>query len=126
MLDLVQHVLYSTPSHCVTAPVGHWGPYSPDPLRRGAPYDLSKKGRNMLDLVQHVLYSTPSHCVTAPVGHWGPYSPDPLRRFALHALTLVYVKNILELPFPTTFSLPFVVQSSLEETLNDILPCICG
>ncbi len=27
----------STPSHFVTAPVGHWGPYSPDPLRRFAP-----------------------------------------------------------------------------------------
>ena len=27
----------STPSPFGTAPVGHWGPYSPDPLRRSAP-----------------------------------------------------------------------------------------
>lgn len=26
-------------SHYVTAPVGHWGLYSPDPLRRSAPID---------------------------------------------------------------------------------------
>ena len=29
---------FSTPSHFVTAPVGHWGPDSPDPLGRYARY----------------------------------------------------------------------------------------
>ena len=29
----------STPSPFGTAPVGHWGPYSPDPLRSSAPID---------------------------------------------------------------------------------------
>ena len=29
--------LLFTPSPCGTAPVGHWGAFSPDPLRRYAP-----------------------------------------------------------------------------------------
>ena len=28
---------HPTPSRFATAPVGHWGPYSPNPLRRFAP-----------------------------------------------------------------------------------------
>ena len=57
-----------------TAPVGHWGPYSPNPLRRFA--------------LRALYLSPPVPYGTAPVGHWGPYSPNPLRRFALRALYL--------------------------------------
>ena len=58
----------STPSPFGTAPVGHWGPYSPDPLRRSA---------------LRALFFTPQSLRDSPRwGHWGPYSPDPLRRSA--------------------------------------------
>ena len=35
---------FSTPSHFVTAPVGHWGPDSPDPLGRYAPSGVITSG----------------------------------------------------------------------------------
>ncbi len=36
---ILPYNISSTPSPFGTAPVGHWGPYSPDPLRRSAPID---------------------------------------------------------------------------------------
>lgn len=33
---ILPYNISSTPSPFGTAPVGHWGPYSPDPLRRSA------------------------------------------------------------------------------------------
>ena len=69
-------VPYSTPVTIVTAPEGHWGPDSPDPLRRSAPGGLAKRP----ELCS--LFNPPVTIVTAPEGHWGPDSPDPLRRSA--------------------------------------------
>ena len=68
----------------VTAPVGHWGPYSPAPLSRYARF-------------AHV-FSTPSHFVTAPVWHWGPYSPDPLGRFARYAHVFFNPQSLRDSP----------------------------
>ena len=82
-----------------TAPVGHWGPDSPNPLRRYAlralylspPVASRQPLRGMGTGFPKPLASlrtacaipfTPSRFATAPVGHWGPYSPNPLRRFA--------------------------------------------
>ena len=67
----------STPSPFGTAPVGHWGPYSPDPLRRSALR------------AQYLL--PPSPFGTAPVGHWGAYSPNPLRRSAPIDSSYIYI-----------------------------------
>ena len=36
---ILPYNISSTPSPFGTAPVRHWGPYSPDPLRRSAPID---------------------------------------------------------------------------------------
>ena len=68
----------------VTAPVGHWGPYSPAPLSRYARF-------------AHV-FSTPSHFVTAPVWHWGPYSPDPLGRYARYAHVFFNPQSLRDSP----------------------------
>ena len=37
---ILPYNISSTPSPFGTAPVGHWGPYSPAPLRRSAPMGL--------------------------------------------------------------------------------------
>ena len=52
----------STPSPFGTAPVGHWGPYSPDPLRRSA--------------LRALFFHPPSHYVTAPGGGTGDRIPQ--------------------------------------------------
>ena len=70
---ILPYNISSTPSPFGTAPVGHWGPYSPDPLRRSA--------------LRALFLFTPQSLRDSPRwGHWGPYSPDPLRRSALRAL----------------------------------------
>ncbi len=93
-----------TPSPFGTAPVGHWGAVSPNPLRRYALRALSFHPQSLRDSPGGALGSglpkTPcvaTHCVrfpftpspfgTAPVGHWGAVSPNPLRRYALRALS---------------------------------------
>ena len=53
-------VPYSTPVTIVTAPEGHWGPDSPDPLRRSAPGDLAKKAGTLF------LIQPPSHYRDSP------------------------------------------------------------
>ena len=66
---ILPYNISSTPSPFGTAPVGHWGPYSPDPLRRSA--------------LRALFLFTPQSLRDSPRwGHWGPYSPDPLRRSA--------------------------------------------
>ncbi len=66
---ILPYNISSTPSPFGTAPVGHWGPYSPDPLRRSAL-------RALFLLPPQSLRDSPRW------GHWGPYSPAPLRRSA--------------------------------------------
>src|SRR5574344_782537 len=54
----------STPQSLRDSPRwGHWGPDSPDPLRRFA-------------LRAHYLFTPPSHCVTAPGGGTGDRIPQ--------------------------------------------------
>ena len=53
-------VPYSTPVTIVTAPEGHWGPDSPDPLRRSAPGGLAKKAGTLF------LIQPPSHYRDSP------------------------------------------------------------
>ncbi len=53
----------STPSPFGTAPVGHWGPYSPDPLRRSA---------------LRALFFTPQSLRDSPGGALGTVFPRPL------------------------------------------------
>ena len=55
---------------------GHWGPDSPDPLRRFA-------------LRAHYLFTPQSLRDSPRWGHWGPDSPDPLRRFAPSSKTFI-------------------------------------
>ncbi len=61
--------IHSTPSHFVTAPVGHWGPYSPTPLRRFAPMSLvpGVSGISLYAgmLFVHILYLV-FDCITCP------------------------------------------------------------
>ena len=61
---ILPYNISSTPSPFGTAPVGHWGPYSPDPLRRSA--------------LRALFLPPPSHYVTAPGGGTGDRIPQPL------------------------------------------------
>ena len=58
---------FSTPSHFVTAPVGHGERIPRNPFGRFA---------------LRTVYSTPSHFVTAPVGHGERIPRNPFGRFA--------------------------------------------
>ncbi len=60
--------IQSPPVPYGTAPVGHWGAFSPNPLRRYA--------------LRALFHSPPVPHGTAPVWHWGAFSPNPLRRYA--------------------------------------------
>ena len=59
---ILPYNISSTPSPFGTAPVGHWGPYSPDPLRRSA--------------LRALFLPPPSHYVTAPGGGTGDRIPQ--------------------------------------------------
>ena len=59
---ILPYNISSTPSPFGTAPVGHWGPYSPDPLRRSA--------------LRALFLLPPSHYVTAPGGGTGDRIPQ--------------------------------------------------
>ena len=65
-------VPYSPPVTIVTAPEGHWGPDSPDPLRRSAPGGLAKKAGTLF------LIQPPSHYRDSPRGALGTGFPRPL------------------------------------------------
>ena len=56
--------LIQPPVTIVTAPEGHWGPDSPDPLRRSAPGGLAKKAGTLF------LIQPPVTIVTAPGGDY--------------------------------------------------------
>ena len=72
-------VPYSTPSHFVTAPEGHWGPDSPDPLRRSAPREVVKRMELVLsDQVQKRCHRVSSH--NAAVRKWCGRSWRPFTR----------------------------------------------
>ena len=68
----------------VTAPVGHWGPYSPDPLSRFARY-------------AHVFFN-PQSLRDSPVGHGEPDSPDPLGRYARYAHVFFNPQSLRDSP----------------------------
>ena len=63
--------LIQPPVTIVTAPEGHWGPDSPDPLRRSAPGGLAKRP-------ELCSLFNPSHYRDSPRGALGTGFPRPL------------------------------------------------
>ncbi len=71
--------LIQPPVTIVTAPEGHWGPDSPDPLRRSAPREVVKRMELVLsDQVQKRCHRVSSH--NAAVRKWCGRSWRPFTR----------------------------------------------